>query len=154
MTATPPATKEFIYMFAHIEHDKLKAPSQGATTSTFINDHKSNPIAIGRPKQDGLYHVPISPSHAEFAQFKEDIVSGAIDPELSPLAYRWLKELSGFFEDEKKRESKFHDLLSDLLDGYKVVKKRNDSFGTDGDIDRKNSDLPNLLVKSLSWRSR
>ncbi|KAJ3887214.1 hypothetical protein GG344DRAFT_80954 [Lentinula edodes] len=126
-----------------------KAPSKGATASTFINDHKSNPIAIGRPKQDDFYHVPISLFHAEFAQFKEDIVSGALDQELSPLAYRWSKELSGFFEDENKRESKFHELLSDLLDGYKVVKKRIDSFETDGGIDPKDSDLPDLLVKPL-----
>ncbi|KAJ3847706.1 hypothetical protein EV368DRAFT_87425 [Lentinula lateritia] len=74
-----------------------KAPSKGATASTFIDDHKSNPIAIGRPKQDDFYHVPISLFHAEFAQFREDIVSGALDQELSPLAYRWLKELPQAF---------------------------------------------------------
>ncbi|KAJ4469929.1 hypothetical protein C8J55DRAFT_479485 [Lentinula edodes] len=126
-----------------------KAPSNGATASTFINDHRSNPIAIGRPKQDDFYHVPISLFHAEFAQFREDIVSGALDQELSPLAYRWLKELSGFFEDEKKRESKFNELLSDLLDGYKVVKKKIGSFESGGGIDPKDLDFPDLVVKPL-----
>ncbi|KAJ4469916.1 hypothetical protein C8J55DRAFT_479460 [Lentinula edodes] len=126
-----------------------KAPSKGATASTFINDHKSNPIAIGRPKQDDFYHVPISLFYAEFAQFKEDIVSGTLDQELSPLAYRWLKELSGFIEDEQERESKFHELLSDLLDGYEVARRKIGSFETGGGIDPKDTDLPDLLVKPL-----
>ncbi|GAW01818.1 hypothetical protein LENED_003433 [Lentinula edodes] len=114
----PPIDPVSISVFLNIFNVPQKAPSKGATASTFINDHRSDPIAIGRQKQDDFYHVPISLFHAEFAQFKEDIVSALLIR--MTLAYRWSKELSGFFEDEKKRESKFHELLSDLLDGYKV----------------------------------
>ncbi|KAJ3876009.1 hypothetical protein F5051DRAFT_430107 [Lentinula edodes] len=116
-----------------------KTPSKGAIASTFI------PIAIGRPKQDEFYHVPISLFHAEFAQFKEDIVSGALEQELSPLAYRLLLKTT------RSEGPNFmtHELLSDLLDDYKLAKKIIGSFETDGGIDPNDLDLPDRIHPRL-----
>jgi hypothetical protein len=55
-----------------------------------------------------------------------------MDPELSPLAFQWLRELSEFFDDEKAREIKFHQLLSELLNGYHVSSKTIETYETYG----------------------
>jgi hypothetical protein len=124
-----------------------KSPSSGAHASTFMKDNQTAPLAIGRPKTDDLYPVPISLLQGEFAQFKLDIVSGPLNHDLAPLAYRWRTELSGYFSDETKREVKFHELLSELLDGLKVSKKKIGKFETDGGVDL--NDVIELLVAPL-----
>ena len=124
-----------------------KAPSTGAKVSTFITDNELAPIAIGRPKKKDFYPVPISLLQPEFAQFREDIVSGPLDRELTPLACKWRNELSGYFAVESEREAKFHELLSELLDDLKVSKKKIGSYTTDGGIDL--MDVVELLVAPL-----
>ncbi|KAE9388589.1 hypothetical protein BT96DRAFT_1025391, partial [Gymnopus androsaceus JB14] len=124
-----------------------KAPSTGAKTSTFIKDNKSAPIAIGRPKEKYSYPVPISILQPEFAQFRKDIVSGPLSPELAPLARKWRDELSEYFATETEREAKFHELLSELLDGLKVSKKKFSGYETDGGVDL--MDVIELLVVPL-----
>ena len=86
---------------------------------------------MGRPKDNDSYPIPLSLFHSEFAQFKQDIVSGPRDSDLSPLAYKWVKELSEFFDDKKKREATFLELLSELL-GHKISKQQIGSYTTDG----------------------
>lgn len=88
---------------------------------------------MGRPKNNDFYPIPISLFHAEFASFKEDLVSGPVDQALSPLAHKWVKELSSFFDSEGKRESKFHELLTELF-GHQVSKQKLGSFTTDGGV--------------------
>lgn len=121
-----------------------KAPSSGSHASTFMKDNESAPLAIGRPKRDDFYPIPLSLLQPEFAQFKEDIVSGPLDNDLSPLAHRWRAELSAYFPNESLREAKFHELLSELLDGLKVSKKKIGNYETDGGIDL--TDVIELLV--------
>lgn len=122
------------------------APSSGADPSTFMKEQKSNPIAIGRPKNYDSYPIPLSLFHAEFAQFKEDIVSGPLERELSPLAHKWSRELSNMFESEGKRESKFHELLSELFDSQ-VTKQKIGSFTIDGGIDSFGLGVKPVVVK-------
>lgn len=112
-----------------------RAPSLGGKCSTFMKDNESAPLAIGRPKKREFYPVPLSLLQGEFAQFKQDIVSGPLDQELSALAYRWRDELSGYFATESLREVKFHELLYELLDGLKVSKKKFGNFATDRGTD-------------------
>lgn len=93
-----------------------KAPSTGAYVSTFILDTKSAPLGIGRPKSKDFYPVPLFLLQAEFAKFKQEVVSGPLDRDLSPLAHKWRNELSSYLNPEKEQEAKFHELLSKLLD--------------------------------------
>ncbi|KAF9062703.1 hypothetical protein BDP27DRAFT_1336206 [Rhodocollybia butyracea] len=124
-----------------------KAPSTGAHVSTFISDAKSAPLGIGRPKSKDLYPVPLSLLQAEFAKFKQDVVSGPLDRDLSPLAHKWRNELSSYLNPEKEREAKFRELLSELFDGWKVSKKKFNGYTTDGGLDL--ADVMELLVAPL-----
>jgi hypothetical protein len=127
-------------------------PSKGSSVSAFIKAQKSDPIAIGRPKREDFYHIPVSLFHPAFAQFKDDLVSGPLDKSLSSLACRWMTELSAFFDNEGKREAKFHELLSELLDDYTISKKTfgSRSYETDGGISPgPKNHFPDLLVKPL-----
>ncbi|KAJ3815663.1 hypothetical protein F5876DRAFT_71865 [Lentinula aff. lateritia] len=92
-------------IFGYRTSRNVKAPSEGATASTFIDDHKSKPhrhweAPAGRLLQRRYYSL----FHAEFAQLKVAIVSGPLDRDLSPLRHKWSKELSGFFDDEKSND--------------------------------------------------
>ncbi|KAF5335612.1 hypothetical protein D9757_015360 [Collybiopsis confluens] len=131
----------------NISKRPAEAPSSGARPSIFNEEQKRNPIAMGRPKTSDHFDIPISLLHPTFAQFKKNIVSGPIDRELSPLAWRWTGELSDFFPDETARETKFHELLSTLLDGFKISKKKFSNYTTDGGIDPK--EFIDLFVKPL-----
>ncbi|KAF5377990.1 hypothetical protein D9757_009837 [Collybiopsis confluens] len=124
-----------------------ESPSKGGQPAVFAEEQARRPLSIGRPKSDVCYPLPISLLHPAFARFKEDIVLGPVEPELSPLAYKWCRKLSDFFDKETSRETLFHSLLSELLDGYRISKKRFSGYTTDGGID---SDLfIELFVKPL-----
>lgn len=84
----------------------------------------------------------------EFAEFKQDIVSGPLDQALSPLAYKWIGELTECFADESLREAKFRELLSELLDGS----KKKFSNITDGGIDLSVTPLLVKVRKELTQR--
>lgn len=56
-----------------------RTPSSGGKSSTFMKDNNSAPLAIGRPKKNDFYPIPLSLLQGEFAQFKQDIVSGPLD---------------------------------------------------------------------------
>ncbi|KAF5368670.1 hypothetical protein D9757_010208 [Collybiopsis confluens] len=136
---------------SNISKRDAETPSIGARPSIFADRQKRNPIAMGRPKTAHHYGIPIPLLHPAFAKFKEDIVSGPIDTQLSTLAFRWTRELSEFFGGEPEREAKFHQLLSELLDGFRISKKRFSGYTTDGGIDPKESmqNFIDLYVKPL-----
>ncbi|KAF5347362.1 hypothetical protein D9757_015170 [Collybiopsis confluens] len=81
------------------------SPSKGAQPSRFAAKQKRRPLAIGRPKNSSFYPIPISLLNPDFARFKKDLISAPIEPDLSPLAYKWCRELSEFFPKERSREA-------------------------------------------------
>ncbi|KAF5378381.1 hypothetical protein D9757_010881 [Collybiopsis confluens] len=118
----------------NIAQRPVETPSTGGRPVLFAEEQKKNPIAMGRPKTADHYDVPVSLLHPAFAQFKKNLVSGWVDAKLSPLAFRWIRELSEFFPAETDREAKFHELLSDLLE-FKISKKTYRRLKTDGGLD-------------------
>ncbi|KAF5370410.1 hypothetical protein D9757_013134 [Collybiopsis confluens] len=110
------------------------SPSKGAQPSRFAAEQKRRPLAIGRPKNSSFYPIPISLLYPPFARFKKDLTSGPIEPDISPLAYKWCRELSDFLPKERYREAVFHSLLSELL-GHRISKKHFSGYTTDGGID-------------------
>ncbi|KAJ3856798.1 hypothetical protein EV368DRAFT_78375 [Lentinula lateritia] len=100
----PPRTSVVVSVFLNISECPEKAPSEGATASTFIDGHKSKPHRHWEAPAGRLLQRRYSLFHAEFAQLKEAIVSGPLDRDSSPLRHKCSKELSGFFDDEKSND--------------------------------------------------
>ncbi|KAF9060692.1 hypothetical protein BDP27DRAFT_1370289 [Rhodocollybia butyracea] len=88
-----------------------KSPSVGGQASTSTPHYRET---LGRPKQENFHPIPLSLLQPEFVQFKQDITSGPLDSDLSPLAYKWRNELLEINQYEKRNSVTID--LNDVMD--------------------------------------